>query len=175
MLNGKQVYLREIRKDDMKGLYKATHDKEILYMTGTRHSPSMEQTYQYFEKIQQDDTRIDLAICATENDELLGDLTIIDIDKHNNKAGFRIALHDKKYFGKGYGTEAVEIAIRYAFKELQLNRLQLEVYSHNPRGYRAYEKAGFKQEGVIRQSLYYNNQYSDEIIMGILKEDYERK
>ena len=95
------------------------------------------------------------------------------IEPENQKAGFRIALNNKKDFNKGYGTEAVQLALKFVFEELKLNRLQLEVYSHNIRGIKAYEKAGFKREGVLRESLYYNNQFSDEIIMGMLRKDYE--
>ena len=50
--------------------------------------------------------------------------------------------------------------------------LQLEVYSHNERGLRAYEKNGFKREGVLREALYYQGAFSDEIIMAIIRSDY---
>jgi RimJ/RimL family protein N-acetyltransferase len=106
------------------------------------------------------------------SEELLGDLSILEIDQANHKAGFRIALHNTNHLNKGYGTEAVQLALQYTFEQLELNRLQLDVFSHNIRGIKSYEKAGFKKEGVIRQSLYFNNQYSDEIIMGMLQKDY---
>jgi len=174
MLRGKLVYLRPFEKRDLESLHHAIHDEEIRYMTGTRNKSTMEQLYDYFERINSDDERRDFAICLCESDEIAGDLSIMDIDPFNHKAGFRIALHDRNHLNKGYGTEAVKLALQYAFEELKLNRLQLEVFSHNARGIRSYEKAGFKQEGVIRQSLYYNDQYSDEIIMGMLKEDYDK-
>lgn len=74
--------------------------------------------------------------------------------------------------GQGYGTEAIKIVLRFVFEQLSLNRLQLEVFSHNLRGIEAYEKVGFVKEGTLRQSLFYNDTYSDEIIMAILKSDY---
>lgn len=75
--------------------------------------------------------------------------------------------------GKGYGSEAIKIVLQFVFEELHLNRLQLEVFDHNLRGIRAYEKVGFVKEGVLRESLYYNGNYSDEIIMAILKTNYK--
>ncbi|BBP87367.1 GNAT family protein, partial [Bacillus safensis] len=60
----------------------------------------------------------------------------------------------------------------FAFDTLELNRLELEVFSHNPRAFRSYEKAGFQYEGKRRQALYFNGTYSDVIIMGILREEY---
>ncbi|MBC5637317.1 GNAT family N-acetyltransferase [Ornithinibacillus sp. BX22] len=172
---GKSVYLRPLTKEDNKSILNAVHDEEIRYMTGTRNMFTMEQINAQIDRILEDDSRYDFAICLVEADGIIGDLTILDIDKMNRKAGFRIALHDKKYFNKGYGTEAVELALAFTFKELKLNRLQLEVYSHNKRGIKAYEKVGFKVEGVLRDSLFYNEAYSDEIIMGILAEDYFRR
>lgn len=69
--------------------------------------------------------------------------------------------------------EAVRLAMQFAFERLRLNRLQLEVFSHNISALKAYEKAGFKREGTVREALYMNEKYSDEIIMGILKREYE--
>jgi diamine N-acetyltransferase len=172
MLIGKKVYLRPIEKEDMKIVFEAVHDEEIRYMTGTKRTFTMEQLHEYYERVIKEETRVEFTICLLDGDENIGDVSIMDIDQDNKKAGFRIALHHPKYFNQGYGTEAVQLALQFVFKELQLNRLQLEVFSHNLRGIKSYEEAGFKKEGILRQSLYINNQYSDEIIMGMLREDY---
>ncbi|MBO8155951.1 MAG: GNAT family N-acetyltransferase [Bacillaceae bacterium] len=175
MVSTNAVYLRPIERKDMKSFHQAVLNEDIRYLTGTRNIITLEQAYEYYERITRDETRQDFAICLKEQNTVIGDLSILDIDKINQKAGFRIAIHHPDYFNKGYGTEAVRLALNYTFEDLSLNRLQLEVYSHNTRGIRAYEKAGFKKEGVMRQSLYYNGQYYDEIVMGILKEEYEQR
>src|SRR5690606_15857952 len=113
------------------------------------------------------------AICLVDDNEVIGDLSVLDIDQYNKKAGFRISLHNKNIINKGYGTEAARLAQKFTFEKLKLNRLELEVFSHNIRGIKAYEKAGFKKEGVLRQSLYMNNTYSDEVLMGMLQEEYQ--
>ncbi|WP_100372351.1 GNAT family N-acetyltransferase [Bacillus sp. FJAT-45037] len=172
-MKGESVYLRTIKKEDLESLYEAVQDEEIRYMTGTRSTFSREQLNKYYQRIMHDETRYDFSICLIDTDELIGDLAILEIDEENNKAAFRIALHHTKHFNKGYGTEALQLALQFTFDTLNLNRLQLEVYSHNVRGIKAYEKAGFKIEGIIRESLYINNQYSDEVIMGMLKKEYD--
>ncbi|MFS0672119.1 GNAT family N-acetyltransferase [Ornithinibacillus sp. 179-J 7C1 HS] len=169
---GKTIYLRQLMKVDNTSIYKAVQDEEIRYMTGTRNNFTMEQLNEHVDRTSTDNSRYDFAICLNETDEIIGDLTILDVDENNKKAAFRIALHDKKYFNKGYGTEAVNLALSFTFEELKLHRLQLEVYSHNKRAIKAYEKAGFKVEGILRDSLLYNESYSDEIVMGILAEEY---
>ncbi|MGR3206957.1 GNAT family N-acetyltransferase [Bacillus glycinifermentans] len=176
MERGRTVYLRPVRKEDMESFYKAVQDEVIRYMTGTRRVFTMDELYDHYERITNDSTRFDFAICLRDGDETIGDLSILDIDRVNRKAGFRIALHGREHFNKGYGTEAVQLALRFVFEKLHLNRIQLEVFSHNIPAVKAYEKAGFKKEGTLRQVLYMNDRYSDEIIMGMLKKEYsERK
>lgn len=172
-ITGTTVYLRPVQKNDMSSFFNAVQDEEIRYMTGTTKTFTMEQLYEHYERMTNDEHRFDFAICLLNSDEVLGDLSILEIDEANQKAGFRIALHHQQIFNKGYGTEAIQLALRFAFEQLKLNRLQLEVFSHNIRGIKAYEKAGFKIEGVLRQSLYVNNQYSDEIIMAMLRTDHD--
>ena len=172
MIKGKHVYLRPIKYEDMESIYKSCQDEEILYMTGTRKSFTLDEIIRSYKQFREDTTRYDFAICLLDNNEIIGDLSILDIDQENNTAGFRISLHSRNTLNKGYGTEATKLAQKYAFEELKLNRLELEVFSHNIRGIKAYEKAGFKKEGTRRQSLYMNNQYSDEVLMAMLQEDY---
>ncbi|OLS37038.1 GNAT family N-acetyltransferase [Alkalihalophilus pseudofirmus] len=173
-MKGDLVCLRRLEKRDLHSFYQAIENKEIRYMTGTKKQFTYEDVVQFYDKAADDSTRHDFAICLL-NDQCIGDLAILEIDEGNKKAAFRIALHDPKYFNKGYGTEAVQLALDYAFHKLNLNRLQLEVYSHNKRGLKAYEKAGFKVEGVLREALFIDGKYSDEIIMGVLKREYIEK
>ena len=172
VIKGISVYLRAIKDEDMESIYMSCQEEEFLYMTGTRKSFTLDEIIKSYKQFSKDPTRYDFAICLVDTNEIIGDLSILDIDQDNKKAGFRISLHSRKTLNKGYGTEATQLAQKFTFEELKLNRLELEVFSHNIRGIKAYEKAGFKKEGTLRQSLYMNNKYSDEIIMGMLQEDY---
>lgn len=171
-LENEGVYLRNLHEADAPTMLDTTKNEEMRYMTGTKHNFTLDQIKSYIEKVKNDSSRCDFAICLKGNDSMIGDLSILDINKEDNKAGFRIALSTIDLTGKGYGTAAIRSVLPFVFDKLGLNRLQLEVYSHNLRGIRAYEKVGFVKEGVLRQSLLYKGSYSDEIIMAILKEDY---
>ncbi|MGG0657872.1 GNAT family N-acetyltransferase [Rummeliibacillus pycnus] len=172
-LESERLYLRPICIEDARDILNATKDEEIRYMTGTKTKFTLEQIRAHIERINEDTTRYDFAICLKSTDKMIGELSILDIIEEDRKAGFRISMNSIALTGNGYGTEAIKRIIHFVFKELGLNRLQLEVFSHNPRGIRVYEKVGFKKEGVLRQALYYNGTYSDEIIMGMLKSDFE--
>ena len=86
---------------------------------------------------------------------------------------FGIALGEKQYWSQGYGTKATKTVLRYAFHELNLHRVELEVFAYNPRAIRCYEKAGFRHEGTRRQSHFHDGQYHDAYRMGILREEFE--
>lgn len=86
-----------------------------------------------------------------------------------------IGLGEREYWGKGYGTDAMQILQRYAFDELNLHRLSLNVFDYNQRAIRSYEKAGFIVEGRSRQYLNREGQRFDMIFMGILREEWEKR
>lgn len=79
----------------------------------------------------------------------------------------------KPYWNQGYGTDIMRLLIRFAFEELNLNKLNLRVYSFNKRGLKCYQKAGFSVEGTLRQEIFRGGQYHDQIVMGILKSEFE--
>ncbi|WP_042348641.1 GNAT family N-acetyltransferase [Bacillus massiliigorillae] len=170
-LESERIYLRPLCESDAPNILEYTKDKEIRYMTGTNSNFSLEQIKSHIKNINNESSRYDFAICLKSSDEMVGELSIFDIDEESKKAGFRISMVSISLTGKGYGTEAIKIVLSFVFDQLKLNRIQLEVYSHNLRGIRAYEKVGFVKEGVLRQSLFFNKAYSDEIIMAILKSD----
>ncbi|WP_208559312.1 GNAT family N-acetyltransferase [Marinilactibacillus kalidii] len=174
-MKSKRIHLRPIAIKDTKIYYESTQSEEIMYMTGTQQTFTFEQIEEHIKTIIVDDSREDYAICFNKTNEMVGELSIMDIDKRNSAAAFRISMNSTKYTGIGLGSEAIDLIVDYVFNSLNLNRLQLEVYSHNPRGIRAYEKAGFIKEGVLREKLLYNGKYSDEIIMSILKKDYNNQ
>lgn len=172
MLKGKNIYLRPLLVEDAKDYHKAILDPEIRYMTGTKKIFSLEEIENHIKEIRKDHSREDYAICSLETGLMLGELSLLDLDLDNRSVSFRIALNHQNHLNKGLGSEAIKLVIDYVFETKKLNRLQLEVYSHNKRGIKAYEKCGFKKEGVLRQALYFNESYFDEIIMAMVKDDW---
>lgn len=168
LIQDEVLYLRPVTPRDAEAIHASVTEPEIRYLTGTHSLFTVEQVRQHIVTCEDDDSRIDFAVCLREGD-------IVEIDVINQLTYFRIAMLGMKNTGKGYGTRAVLLTIRYVFDVLKLNRLQLEVYSHNPHAKRSYEKVGFQVEGILREKLLWDGVYSDEIVMSILRKDYEKK
>jgi len=114
-------------------------------------------------------------IRALSDDRLIGFVGLGEINWNNGDGWIGIGIGERADWGKGYGTDAMRIALRFAFTELNLHRVSLSAYAYNPRAIRSYEKAGFSIEGRLRQVVHRDGQRADEVFMGVLREEWERR
>ncbi|KGP91792.1 aminoglycoside 6'-acetyltransferase [Pontibacillus chungwhensis BH030062] len=169
-LESERLFLRPIEEADLDIFYQqGLWDAEVRRLTGTQAFFSRSSVEQWFEKISGDSERIDLLICQREDGTPIGDMAMLDIDHLNRKAVVRVSLFAKETWGKGLGTQALSLLVEYGFKQLNLNRVGLDVFSYNSRAIRSYEKLGFVKEGEIRDALFYDGAYHDSILMGMKK------
>lgn len=103
--------------------------------------------------------------------EGVGSLNLCGIDYRNGKFGIGIEV-DVRHRGKGYGTQAMRILLRYAFFELRLNKYVTCVFDGNLGSATMMEKLGCKKEGVHRQVIYTDGRYFDEIFYGLTKAEF---
>lgn len=173
-LEGEHVYLRPLEPGDAEMMHLHYHNEpEVRRLTGIQRPVTLEQMHAYIEKVNSDTSRVQFAICRQDNDEFLGDLALNDIDFHFNRdANFRIAIFKPDHCGQGFGTEAIRLLLDYGFGFLNLHRVELDVYTINPRAIRAYEKVGFVREGIKRKNWYYNHEYYDSVHMSILEDEF---
>jgi RimJ/RimL family protein N-acetyltransferase len=115
------------------------------------------------------------AIHALADDRLIGFISLEDIDWTNRDAYVAIGIGEPEYWGKGYGTDAMRLMLRYGFTELNLHRISLTVFEYNPRGIRSYEKCGFKHEGRTREFILRDGKRWDMLHMGILRADWQEE
>lgn len=76
--------------------------------------------------------------------------------------------------GRGYGAEAVRLMVDFAFTTFDLHRISLSAFANNPVGLRAYERAGFQREGVRRRAWYREGAWQDDVLMAVLRPDWQR-
>jgi RimJ/RimL family protein N-acetyltransferase len=121
------------------------------------------------------DTHYTFFIHALADDKVIGFVGLWIEAWNSREAWVGIGLGEREYRGKGYGTEAMRVALRYAFTELNLERVSLITFAYNTRALRSYEKAGFRREGVVRQSVLRDGQRYDDVYMGILRAEWEER
>ena len=115
------------------------------------------------------------AIRTLEGDKLVGYIGLDGDAFPHGELFVGIAIGEREDWGKGYGTDAMKVILRYAFQELNLRRVSLDTFEYNPRAIRSYEKAGFVHEGKARGYLNREGQRWDLIFMGILREEWLAK
>jgi RimJ/RimL family protein N-acetyltransferase len=115
---------------------------------------------------------IEFMIRTLEDDKAIGFVGLDGISWHNGNSWLGIGIGDRAYWDKGCGSDAMRILARYAFGELGLHRLNLNVFSYNTRAVHVYEKIGFQVEGRIREAIHREGQRWDMIFMGLLREEF---
>ncbi len=164
-----RLTLRPINPGDAERMYAASKDNELNRLTGTHGKISLDMVHAHCEKIQLAGDRYDFGMIL--NDEIIGEIVLNDISIPNKSAFMRMAIWQSEKRGLGYGSEALESIIKFAFNSLNLNRIELEVYEFNKHARRLYENLGFKTEGVKRQALWWEGKAYDAISMACLAND----
>jgi len=112
------------------------------------------------------------AIRTLVDDRLVGCAGLDGDAFPNGDAFVGIGIGDREFWGKGYGSDAMKVILRFAFQELNLRRISLDTFEYNPRAIRSYEKVGFVHEGRARKFLLREGRRWDMLFMGILREEW---
>jgi RimJ/RimL family protein N-acetyltransferase len=171
---GKKVYLRAMEPEDMEAFRSMINDPDTEYMLGGWSYPvSTRQQMDWYENAIKGRNDLRWAVADIENNQLLGMVNLVDIDWKNGTAmhGIRL-LQGEQYRGHGYGTDAVETLMRYAFEELRLNRLETTILEYNDISKALYRKCGWVKEGVKRESVFRKGQFYNQQLWGIISSDY---
>lgn len=169
LFEGSLVRLRAVEEEDVARINEGIWDPQVTEQMSIAWPEAVAQTRQFWERIRASDSDLLLAI-ETLAGEFVGSVGLHGIEPRNRQAELGIWIA-RPHWDKGYGTDAVRVVSRFAFREMNLQRVYLRVYDTNPRGVRAYEKVGFKEEGRLRRGQFVNGRYVDVIIMGLLAED----
>lgn len=101
----------------------------------------------------------------------IGQIAFYVVDSKNQKADAEYCI-SKFYWGNGYASEALEAVIKYAFEQIQFNRVQAFYRSENIASGKVMQKAGMKYEGTFKQYLFHDNSFHDCIMYAIIREDW---
>lgn len=104
---------------------------------------------------------VQMIICDAVTNRPFGSVYIRDIDRENNKAEYGIFIGEDDARGRGMGTAAAKLMLRYCFQEEGLHRVYLRALASNLQAIRSYEKAGFVREGLLKDDVRIGGEYFD--------------
>lgn len=179
-LRGERVMLRPIRREDARTIRPLLIDPEVLYLTGKVHSStpteddleyfSLHRLEEIYEWWAEDDHRQVWVIIDTSTEQVVGEAFLTDLDSRSRSCSFRIWISRRR--DQGLGTEASLLALRYAFEEQAVHRIDLEVYDFNHRARYLYTKLGFVHEGTLREAIWSDQQWHDAHVMAMLESEW---
>lgn len=176
MLTGKNLRLRELRKEDLELINEYGNEEDVMINLNIKApvpKPIGVQQYWYEENLKkQDGDFIQFAIEKLDG-TVIGKCGTGDIDWKNGCTTVWIFIGKQENRGKGYGTEALSLFVDFIFTEMNMNRVQLLVFGFNQRAVASYEKVGFVVEGIYKQELFRLGKYQDVYQMSILKREYD--
>jgi len=175
LLRGNKVYLSAWRKDDIPtitGWYQNPEFMRLLDAEPAKPRPQTEPE-EWIDRAHKAHNEFSFAIRTCDRDKLIGLIELEGILWPHGVSWLGVGIGESKYWGGGYGTEAVTLMLRFGFWELNLHRIQLTVFDYNTRAIAAYEKLGFVREGVYREFLQRDGRRYDMLLYGLLRREWE--
>jgi RimJ/RimL family protein N-acetyltransferase len=174
VLVGERVRLRGLREDDLPTLARWEMDPGRMATLSSWVAPPSEAAAKERTAKWCANDKDDLGFAIETLDDppgLVGNIHLFGARPKDRCATIGIAL-GREHIGRGYGTDAMRVIVDYGFREMGLHRIQLGVAPFNPAGIRAYEKAGFVEEGRYRESVWHDGRWYDEVMMSILDHEW---
>lgn len=172
--DGKRIYFRPLELEDEPILRRWINHPQN-WVTLLRCTPQNGvREREWIENLGKDPNEVVVGVAAKQGDVLIGSAGLHGLQSVHRAATFGILIGELEYQGRGFGTEATALMVRYGFEVLNLNRIGLDVFANNPRAIKVYERSGFVLEGRQRQRWFKNGQYIDSLHYAILREDWQR-
>ncbi len=129
-------------------------DPEVGRLTGPAPKFTRERIVEWLTTRPLAEGRLDWAIRESKLGEFVGEIVLNEYELKDNSMNLRIALRGPKYFNQGYGSDAIEAVLIFAFDKLKLRKVHLSVWLENPRAISTYEKFGFQPKRQYTEDGY---------------------
>ena len=171
-LSAERIYLRAWEPADIERYQLWLNDPATRTLLRGYRPISVKAERAFVEGLDDKEDLIHFAIVLKEGDRHIGGIGLMEFRWKDRTAALGLFIGPPEHRGHGYGSEAIHLVLEYAFRTLNLNRVELCVYASNAAAIRAYEKLGFVREGVRREHVFIDGGYVDEVIYGMLAREY---
>ncbi len=174
-LDGKNLYMRELRMGDLDGPYVGwLNDPEVSAHNSHHLFPyTRPQAEQYIKSVTGDTSNLVLAVIAKDTELHIGNISLQNIDRINNSAEYAIMIGDKNYWGKGVAKEASLLLLAHGFNALNLHRIYCGTSYANIAMQKLATALGMECEGRRKEAVFKNGAYLDVLEYGILYKNFK--
>ena len=171
MIAGEQVILRALERDDLERCYRWMNDPNIVWTLKSRYPIPFQGEAEWLESaVTPAPNERHFAIERKEDRVHIGNASIHDIDWVSRAAAFGLFLGEPAAWNRGFGSDAVRTLVRFAFGEMNLRKLRINVFDYNERAKHVLTSNGFVQEGKLAREFYRDGAYHDIVILSIFSE-----
>ena len=176
MLAGHLVHLRPGERADLPLFVRWLSDARTTRHLAIRSPIGLAMEERWFESMldHHGKDRWFFVIARRVDGRAVGSIDLHEVDHVNGGAGVGVAIGDPADTCHGYGSEAISLLLDFAFGELRLHRVWLDVYDDNAGARRLYERLGFVHEATFRRGLFRHGRFVDVHRLGILVEEWRR-
>jgi RimJ/RimL family protein N-acetyltransferase len=166
-LDGERLYLRPVQIADVTEEYVGwLNSKEInQYLESRFVTHTLESVKAYVEKNVGDQDIFFFAMARKDNNRHIGNIKLGPVDWHHKIADIGVVIGDKNSWGKGFAAEAIILLCSFAFSELGLHKLTASAYENNVGSIKAFQNAGFLEEGRKKNHYLYKDKYIDSVLL----------
>lgn len=169
MISGENVILGHLVPADKEPLFDWINNAELVRYNAPFRPVDWQSHSSWFDNIGKDSSRIIFAIRTKADPRIIGIIQLFAIHSVHRSAELIMRIGNEEDKGKGYGTEAVFLLMKFAWNDLNLTRVFLHVFADNARAIAVYKKAGFEEEGRLRGAAFINGEWKDMLLMACLR------
>ena len=170
---GTKVILREQREEDAEFYAYWFNQPDVMFKCGFTEPTDVEKEKEYINVYHKSEDSVWFTITDLEGN-IIGETGLLRMFPAWHQTDLTIIIPDPEMQHKGYGTEAITMILDMAFNEYEMHRVSIGVVGFNTDALEFYKKIGFKHEGVLEDGYYYNGEYSDFIMMRILRNEWKK-
>lgn len=170
-LKGKNIYLRALEPEDLEFVHAVENDESVWEISNTQTPYSKFLIKQYLEHAQKDIFEVKQLrlVISSYNETPIGLIDLFDFDFKNSRAGVGILIKDENNREKGYGSEALQLLIKYGFTHLGLHQLYCNISEENETSIKLFKNQGFKEVGLKKEWNYINGSFKNEYLFQLIK------
>jgi len=172
MIAGEHVILRAFERDDAERCYRWMNDPNIVRTLKSRYPIAFQNEAEWLDRaMHANANERHFAIERKDDRTHIGNASIHEIDWVSRTAAFGLFIGEPSAWNRGFGSDAVRALMRFAFEEMNLRKLRINVFEYNDRAKHVLQTHGFVQEGQLRREFYREGTYHDLLILSVFRDE----